>query len=171
MPLASISNCTPDARLAFGRGLELERELARASSCPSRVSRSPCRTWISIARWWLTAVVNISPALTGMVELRGMMTFIRPPKVSMPSESGVTSSSTTFLHRAGENAGLDRGAEGDGFVGILRRIGLALEKLGHELPDERHPRHAADEDDFVEVCRGEFRIGQSAQAMGARALR
>ncbi len=36
------------------------------------------------------------PAFNGMVELRGMMTFIKLPKVSSPSESGVTSSSSTF---------------------------------------------------------------------------
>jgi hypothetical protein len=69
-------------------------------------------------------VVNISPALIGMVELRGMMTFIRPPKVSMPSESGVTSSKRTFLKppdRISAWMAAPRATASSGFCEVFRR--------------------------------------------------
>jgi hypothetical protein len=49
---------------------------------------------MSTAVWLSTNVVNISVPLAGMVELRKMIFDIAPPIVSMPSESGVTSSSS-----------------------------------------------------------------------------
>ena len=115
----------------------------------------------------MTALVNISPALIGMVELRGMITFIKPPKVSMPERERRDIEQHDVLHRAGKNARLDGRAERDGFVGILRSVRLAPKDFRHELPHERHARLAADQDHFVEVCGVEFRIGQRAQAMRA----
>ncbi len=49
-----------------------------------------------MADWLAMALANISPARQGIVVLRGMSTFINPPKVSIPNESGVMSSSVTF---------------------------------------------------------------------------
>ncbi len=49
---------------------------------------------MSTAVWLSTNVVNISLPLAGMVELRRMIFDTTPPMVSMPSESGVTSSSS-----------------------------------------------------------------------------
>ena len=43
------------------------------------------------------AVVKVSLRLAGMAVLRVMSLVITPPRVSIPSVSGVTSTSTTFL--------------------------------------------------------------------------
>ena len=59
------------------------------------MSRSPWSTWISTVVWLSSAVENVSDFLVGIVVLRGMSTVVTPPSVSMPSESGVTSSSST----------------------------------------------------------------------------
>jgi hypothetical protein len=49
-------------------------------------------------------------------------------------------------------------------------LGWRCKKTSHKSPDERHPCHAAHKDDFVEIGGGQFRIGQRAQTMPARAL-
>ena len=45
--------------------------------------------------WLSSAVENVSDFLVGIVVFRGISTVVTPPSVSMPSESGVTSSSST----------------------------------------------------------------------------
>ncbi len=57
------------------------------------MGRSPCKTWISTDDWKLEAVVKIWLLRMGSVVLRSMMRVHTPPSVSMPSDSGVTSSS------------------------------------------------------------------------------
>ena len=67
----------------------------RASERQSETSsRSPCTTWKLIALCPSLKVVNSCPRAAGMVVLRGMIFSTRPPIVSMPSESGITSSSS-----------------------------------------------------------------------------
>ena len=58
-------------------------------------SRSPCNTTMSTAGWLSSAVLNVSVRRAGIVVLRSMTLVITPPIVSMPSDSGVTSSSST----------------------------------------------------------------------------
>ena len=77
-----------------------------------------------------------------------------PPIVSMPSDSGTTSSSSMSSPAAGEDAGLDAGAERDDLVGV---------ELDERRPRRRaramwratsgHARGAADRDDLVDVRR------------------
>ena len=55
------------------------------------ISRSPCSTWISTVVWSSAAVEKISERFVGIVVFRGISTVVTPPRVSMPSESGVTS--------------------------------------------------------------------------------
>ncbi len=50
---------------------------------------------MSTAGWLLAAVENTCVWSFGMVVLRSIITVITPPSVSMPSDSGVTSSSKT----------------------------------------------------------------------------
>ena len=136
-------------------------------------------------------MVNSSPALTGMVELRGMMTFINPPKVSMPRESGVTSSSRTSLKpperisawmaapRATASSGILRcvqaRAGGAVIIGAQTEVAArflefrAAKKFRHNSAHQRHAGLAADEDDLIEVFGLQFRVGQRAQAMRAGA--
>ena len=61
------------------------------------ISRSPCRTWISTDGWLSEAVEKIWLLEVGMVVLRSISLVITPPRVSMPSDSGVTSSRSTSL--------------------------------------------------------------------------
>ena len=49
---------------------------------------------MSTAVWLSMNVVNISVPVAGIVEFRMMIFDITPPTVSMPSDSGVTSSSS-----------------------------------------------------------------------------
>ena len=73
----------------------MPRSLKRASDRLSATSsRSPCSTWMSTAVWLSTNVVNISLPVAGIVELRRMIFDVTPPIVSIPRESGVTSSSS-----------------------------------------------------------------------------
>ncbi len=64
---------------------------------PLATSRSPCSTWMVTAVWLSSAVENTCCALVGMVVFFWMSLVITPPSVSMPSDSGVTSSSSTSL--------------------------------------------------------------------------
>ena len=59
--------------------------------------RSPWRTWISTLGWLSEAVEKTSARLVGMVVLRSMSRVKTPPSVSIPSDSGVTSSSSRSL--------------------------------------------------------------------------
>src|SRR5262245_304850 len=97
MPLASMSNATSIWGMPRGAGGMPSRR-KRPSVRLSRASgRSPWSTWTSTAVWLSAAVVKISLLRVGMVVLRGISTVMEPPCVSTPSESGVTSRSTTSL--------------------------------------------------------------------------
>ena len=61
------------------------------------ISRSPWNTWICTDGWLSSAVVKISERLVGIVVLRSISLVMMPPLVSMPRDSGVTSSSRTSL--------------------------------------------------------------------------
>ena len=92
----------------------MPRSSKRASERQSATSsRSPCTTWIAIAVCPSWKVVNSCARAVGIVLLRGMIRSTSPPMVSRPSESGITSSSSTSAARgvAGERFGLDRRAD------------------------------------------------------------
>ena len=73
----------------------MPRSSKRASERQSDTSsRSPCTTCTASAVWPSLKVVNSCARAHGMVELRGMIFSTRPPMVSMPSDSGITSSSS-----------------------------------------------------------------------------
>ena len=57
--------------------------------------RSPCKIWISTEGWLSAAVENTSDFLVGMVVLASISLVITPPSVSIPNDSGVTSSNKT----------------------------------------------------------------------------
>lgn len=69
-----------------------------SSNWPSRLlsfvsGRSPSNTRIVTAVWLSAYVVNVSSFVAGIVVLRGISTVMFWPDVSMPSDSGHTSSS------------------------------------------------------------------------------
>ena len=63
----------------------------------SAILRSPCSTWISTVVWLSCAVENTSDLRVGMVVLRSISGVMIPPRVSIPSDSGMTSSRSTSL--------------------------------------------------------------------------
>ena len=97
MPFASMSNVTSIWGMPRGAGgsptsWNLPRvRLSRA------IDRSPCSTCTSTLVWLSAAVEKISLFLVGMVVLRSIRVVRTPPSVSMPSDSGVTSSSSRSL--------------------------------------------------------------------------
>ena len=97
MPLASMSKVTSTCGIPRGAG-GMPSSLKRPSVMLSpAIGRSPCSTWISTAVWLSSAVEKTCVFLIGMVVLRSIRRVITPPRVSRPSESGVTSSRSTSL--------------------------------------------------------------------------
>ena len=93
MPLASMENVTSICGTPRG-ARRMPVSWKRPSSLFWRaIGRSPCKTWISTDDWKLEAVVKIWLLRMGSVVLRSMTRVQTPPSVSMPSDSGVTSSS------------------------------------------------------------------------------
>src|SRR6266487_2379771 len=95
MPLASMSKVTSTCGTPRGAGA-----MPASSNMPSfllyaAISRSPWKTWICTEGWLSSAVVKISERLVGIVVFRSISLVKMPPLVSMPSDSGVTSSSRT----------------------------------------------------------------------------
>ena len=97
IPFASMSNATSICGMPRGAG-----GMPTSSNLPSvllyvAISDSPCSTCTSTDGWLSSAVEKTSDLRVGMVVLRSISFVITPPFVSMPSESGVTSSSSTSL--------------------------------------------------------------------------
>ena len=97
MPFASMSNVTSICGMPRGAGGMPSRLNWPRLLLPDATSRSPCSTWIVTAPWLSSAVENTCCALVGIVVFFLMSLVITPPSVSMPSDSGVTSSSSTSL--------------------------------------------------------------------------
>ena len=95
--------------------------------------------------------MKISLFSVGIVVLRGMSVVKTPPPVSTPSESGVTSSRSTSTLSSPERGALERGAGRDDLVRVHALVRLLAEELLHRLLHGGHARHAADEDDVVDV--------------------
>ena len=172
-------------------GVDLERDAdargARRPSAECRAARSarasgsrrpsrarPARTWIAIAVWPSLNVVNSCARATGMVELRGMIFSVRPPIVSRPSDSGMTSSSSQSSSRvavAGELVGLDRRAERHDLVGIEVVQRRLAEELADRAPHLRHARRAADQHHALDVApaRASRRAARGAPAAASSA--
>ena len=116
------------------------------------IGRSPCSTCTSTLVWLSAAVENVSLFRVGIVVLRGISVVITPPSVSMPSDSGVTSSSSRSLTSPREHAGLDRRADRDDLVRVHALVRLLAEQLLHDLLHLRDARRAADEHDLVDLA-------------------
>ena len=151
MPFASMSNATSIWGMPRGAG-----GMPVSWNLPSdllywAISRSPCSTWISTEGWLSSAVEKTSPLRVGIVVLRSISFVITPPLVSIPSVSGVTSSSSTSLTSPAEHARLDRGADRHDLVRVDAAVGLLAGELLDLLLHGRHPRHATDEHDVLDL--------------------
>ena len=97
MPLASMSKVTSTCGTPRGAG-----GMPTRSNWPSilfwaAISRSPWKTRMVTAVWLSSAVEKVWLFFVGIVVLRSIRRVNTPPSVSMPSDSGVTSSSRTSL--------------------------------------------------------------------------
>ena len=97
MPFASMSNVTSTCGTPRGAGGMPSRLNWPSEMLSAAMGRSPCSTCTVTADWPSSAVLKIWLWRTGMVVLRSMRGVITPPRVSMPSVSGVTSSKSTSL--------------------------------------------------------------------------
>ena len=123
-------------------------------------SRSPCSTTTSTADWLSSAVLNTSVRRAGIVVLRSMTLVITPPRVSTPSDSGVTSSSRTSLTSPLMTAAWIGGAERDDLVRVDRHVRvLAAGQPAHQALHGRDPGRAADQDHLVDVVGGDLGVG------------
>ncbi len=95
MPLASMSKVTSICGTPRGAGGMFIRWNRPSEVLSLANSRSPCRTFISTLVWLSAAVENIWLFFVGIVVFRSISLVVTPPRVSMPSESGVTSKSST----------------------------------------------------------------------------
>ncbi len=94
MPLASISNVTSICGTPRGAGgIPVRWNLPNVRFCAA-MGRSPCSTCTSTDVWLSAAVENVSVFRVGIVVLRGIIGVATPPRVSIASVSGVTSSSS-----------------------------------------------------------------------------
>ena len=94
IPLASISNVTWICGTPLGAGGISDNWNLPSVLLSLAIDLSPCNTCTSTAGWLSAAVENTCFLLVGIVVFFGIKTVIIPPKVSSPSESGVTSSNT-----------------------------------------------------------------------------
>ena len=153
MPLASMSNVTSICGTPRGAGGMPTRWNLPSVRLSRAIGRSPCSTWTSTDVWLSAAVVNVSLFLVGIVVLREMSVVITPPSVSMPSDSGVTSSRTTSFTSPVSTARLHGRADRHDLVRVDALVRLLAEELLDGLLHLRHAGLAADQDHLVDVLR------------------
>ena len=158
MPLASMSKVTsicgtprgaggmlpswntPSRRLsrAIGALALVDLDLDRRSGCPppSRTSRS---------------------CAVGMVVLRSISLVNTPPSVSMPSDSGVTSSSSTSFTSPPSTPPWTAAPIATTSSGFTPLCGSLPNRSLHHLLDPRHAGRAADQHHFVDLLRRQRR--------------
>ena len=133
----------------------MPRSSKRASERQSATSsRSPCTTCIAIAVWPSLKVVNSCARATGIVELRGMIFSTRPPIVSMPSDSGITSSSSQSSpcgRLPASRLAWIAAPSATTSSGSRLVSGVAAEELADRAPHLRHARRAADHHHALDV--------------------
>src|SRR5215472_2492381 len=111
------------------------------------------------ADWLSSAVENTCCALVGIVVFFWISLVITPPSVSMPSDSGVTSSSSTSLtspFRTPPWIAAPTATTSSGFTLVC----FLAEVLLHGLLDLRNPRRSTDEHHLVDVRRFQACISQ-----------
>ena len=131
------------------------------------ISRSPWRT-CTLTNGWLSIVVEkTSVARAGSDVLRAIRRVNTPPIVSMPSESGVTSSSRTSWTSPVSTPAWTAAPTATTSSGLTRRLGFLAEHLGDDRVHARHARLAADEDHDVDVAARSCPASASARLHGS----
>ena len=117
-----------------------------------------------------SAVVKTSVRRVGIVVLRSMSLVITPPLVSMPSDSGVTSSSRTSLTSPRSTPAWTAAPMATTSSGLTDLFGSLPVRLDDEVLHGRHAGRAADEDDVVEVALGDAGVLERLLERDAAAL-
>ena len=156
-------------RGAGGMPVSSKRARLRLSAA---IVRSPCRTWIGTKVWLSTLVVKISLFSVGMVVLRGMSAREHAAaRLDAERERRDVEEEHLDVAFALERRALKRRAGGDDLVRVHALVRILAEELLHRLLHGGHARHAADEDDVVDVVRRELRVGERFLARLERARR
>ena len=113
---------------------------------------------MSTLGWLSDAVEKIWVWLVGMVVLRLIILVATPPRVSIPSDSGVTSSSRTSLTSPPSTPAWMAAPTATTSSGLTPLCGsLPANMLLDRLDHRRHAGHAADQDHLVDLRRLERR--------------
>ena len=116
-----------------------------------------------------SAVVKTSVRRVGIVVLRSIRRVITPPFVSMPSDSGVTSSSSTSLTSPRSTPAWIAAPTATTSSGLTDLFGsLPVRSIARSWIAGM--RRAADEDDVVQVALGDPGVGQRLLERNAAAL-
>ena len=106
------------------------------------------------------AVENVSLLRVGMVVLRSISLVNTPPSVSMPSDSGVTSSSSTSFTSPPSTPPCTAAPTATTSSGFTLRFGSLPNRLLDDLLNLRDARRSADQHHFVDLRRSHAGIGQ-----------
>ena len=120
--------------------------------------------WISTTSWLSTTVVKICVALVGMVELRSIRLVKMPPWVSMPSDSGVTSRSTTSLISPRRMPPWIAAPTATTSSGFRSRFASCPKIRSDRLDDQRGPGLPAHQQDLVDFRRPQVGLIESIDA-------
>ena len=130
MPLASMSNVTSICGTPRGAGGMPSRWNRPSVRLSRAIGRSPCSTWTSTDGLVVGGRGERSrSSWSGSSCCAGSASVMTPPSVSMPSDSGVTSSSTTSLTSPASTAGLDGRADRHHLVRVHALVRLLAEEL------------------------------------------
>src|SRR5262249_41430855 len=167
MPFASMSKVTSICGTPRGAGGRPTRWNLPSVRLSRAIDRSPCSTCTSTLVWLSDAVEKTSLLRVGIVVFRGISVVITPPIVSIPSDSGVTSSSSRSLTSPASTPACTaaptvppRRADRDDFVGVDALVRLLAEQVLDDLLDLRNARRSADQHHFVDLRRVHAGVGQ-----------
>ncbi len=141
-----------------------------ASGCRLAIGRSPWSTWISTEGWLSDAVEKTSLFRVGIVVFASISFVITPPSVSMPSDSGVTSSRSTSVTSPESTPPWIAAPTATTSSGLTPLWGSRPKMSLHELLHLRHARHAADQDHFIDLLRRQAGILQCPFGRSERPL-
>jgi hypothetical protein len=103
------------------------------------------------AGWLSSAVEKVCANLVGMVVFLVIILVITPPMVSIPSDKGVTSSSSTSLRSPDKHLALNGSTHGHGFIGVHVLARLLAEQFLDLFLHLGHAGHAADQNHVMDV--------------------
>ena len=155
MPFASMSKVTSICGMPRGAAGMPTRSNWPRSLLSDAISRSPWKTRMVTAVCPSSAVEKTWLFLVGIVVLRSIRRVNTPPSVSMPSESGVTSSSRTSVTSPCSTPAWMAAPTATTSSGFYALVRLAAEEILHHLDNLGHAGHAADEDDLVDLGGGQ----------------